>query len=151
MLKMSESEIRDELRKFISANPDWIEIIKGELHGRNSNGVFVVLRYLNTKQLQEIFEELVYFASTQSGHTLYFRNLILSLPHDWVLERIENFVEPILETGDYREYRGVLDLYWELDKGLAKKIADRAKKSDDYDIREAGLDFLEALNKYFGH
>jgi hypothetical protein len=45
-------------------------------------------------------------------------------------------------NGTYDEYRRFLELYIEIDTELTKKLAMRAIQSPDFDIREAGEDFL---------
>jgi hypothetical protein len=73
----------------------------------------------------------------------------LSLPREWVITNIEQFVEPLLEQGTYDEYRNVLALYWELDHKMMIGLAQRAMMNSDPDIREAGEDFLSKPPKTF--
>ena len=70
---------------------------------------------------------------------------ILSIPRDWVLEHIEELVQPIVEAEDDYEYRRLFEVYEKLDKTLAHELAQRALASPDSAISEAGEDFLERL------
>jgi hypothetical protein len=92
----------------------------------------------------------VFLASFSHGSIQAVRKLILSLPRDWVLSRIEEVAEPILRSGDYDEYRRLLELYFELDRELASRLAARARAQEDEDVREAGEDFLDRLGRETG-
>lgn len=86
--------------------------------------------------------ELVKFASFSHGSIQTVRDAILLIPKEEILARIEQIAEPILITGDYDEYRRLLELYILLDKELTRKLALRAANDPDPDIKEAGEDFL---------
>lgn len=69
------------------------------------------------------------------------------MSREWVLFNIEQTAEPLLAEGTYDEYRRLLELYLELDPKLTLKLAQRAKKHGDNDVREAGIDFINKLNE----
>jgi hypothetical protein len=93
-----------------------------------------------------LFDSLLDLASSSHAYMGEARELILSLPREWVLANVEKSAEPLLRRGDYSEYRGLLALYAELDHDLACRLARRAAEDSDEDIREAGEDFLEKLS-----
>jgi hypothetical protein len=102
-----------------------------------------LVRILSQEQKRALFPEWVYLASFGHGAITTAREAILSLPRDWVLERIDIVAEPYLQQGTYDEYRRFLELYRDLDPDRMRTLAHRALQSADPDIREAGEDFLE--------
>ncbi len=84
----------------------------------------------------------MFLAGFSHGSIRTVRELILSLPRDLVLGRIEQETEPLLREGTYDEYRRFLELYEHLDERLTANLARRAASHPDADIREAGEDYL---------
>lgn len=115
------------------------------LHGDIATALYVA-RNMKTEELVPLFEKFLFLASGSRGDVGAIRGIILSLPRDWVLSNIEKVAEPLLH-GDYADesYRRLLELYIELDKDLALKLAQRAAAHQDKEIQEAGQDFLEIL------
>ncbi|HEM7893107.1 hypothetical protein [Burkholderia cepacia] len=74
-------------------------------------------------------------SSYANGFTKEYRNLILELPRDWVMKNIEAEVDGVLVNEGYEEYRCLLELCCDLDRGLMIKFAKRALDSSDEDIR----------------
>jgi hypothetical protein len=72
---------------------------------------------------------------------------ILAIPREWVLQHIEDLAESLLQTEDEWEYRCLFEVYYSLDKTLARKLALRAISNLNPDIKEAGKDFLEQLDR----
>lgn len=132
---------------FFAEGTDRVSLVREALHlGRDKLTACHVLRQMKPRELEALFDVLVEWASTGHAMVHVFREAIVSLPRDWVLERIEGAAEPYLRTGTYDEYRRFLELYRELDDKLALKLARRAAAHPDEDIREAGEDFLEILS-----
>ena len=104
-------------------------------------------KVLTPAELKALFPQLVALASWDHGMVQAARDRILSLPRDWVLQHIEEVAEPLLQEGDYVEYRRFLELYVQLDPELAARLARRAAAHADSDVKEAGEDFLEALGR----
>ena len=84
----------------------------------------------------------MFLASFGHGSIEAVRDLILSLPRDWVINDIEREAEPLLQKGDYDEHRRFLELYELLDADMTQRLARRAAANPDPDIREAGEDHL---------
>lgn len=72
---------------------------------------------------------------------------ILTIPKEWVLQHIEHLAEPLLQAEDEWEYRRLFEVYYILDKSLARKLALRATNNPNPDIKEAGQDFSKQLNR----
>lgn len=105
-----------------------------------------VAALLKEEERKRLFPELLGVASFVSGSTLAARDLVLSLPKEWVLANVEEAAEPLLRDGSYEEYRALFEVYIRLDRSLAEKLAHRAAKETDEDIKEGGQDFLARLN-----
>ncbi|HEM7891384.1 MULTISPECIES: hypothetical protein [Burkholderia] len=101
----------------------------------------LVLSYPESERVV-FFRQLISMSSYVNGFTEECRNLILELPRDWVMKNIEAEVDGVLVNGGYEEYRCLLELCCELDRGLMIKFAKRALDSSDEDIKDAGADFL---------
>jgi len=91
---------------------------------------------------QELFGDLLALASFAHARIGDARKIILSLPHDWLLENIERYAEPLLGYEDDEEYRRLLELYSLIDRDLTLRLARRAAAHSAADINEVGEDFL---------
>ncbi len=119
-----------------------ILVMKHALMGRERSTAIYLLQYLKPTETVQLFNELVFLASFSHGAIQAVRDAILAMPRNFVVDTIEQAAEPCLENGTYDEYRRLLELYSSLDKALTKKLAERAIRHEDKDIREAGKDFL---------
>lgn len=135
------------LQEFISRDVDRVAIIKSALNSEDRVIAISLLRYLNVTDLKRLFDQLVFLSSFSHGAISTIREVILSMPRDWVLSNIESTAEKFLTNGTYDEYRRILELYNELDQDLTSKLARRAMSNSDDDIREAGEDFLLKLGE----
>jgi hypothetical protein len=128
--------------------PGLVELVRRGLHEPGERATALdVASHLRADELQELFPDLLALANFGHGFTERCRELIGSLPRPWVLAHIEHAVEPILADGSAEEFRALLDLLARLDAALARRLAGRALGSPDPDVREAGDDFLRALEK----
>lgn len=145
LVEAFESYLKAE-KEFFSSDVNRVQILKSALRGRDRLTALHLLRYINSQELLQLFDELVFLASFAHGGVKIVREIIESLPRSWVLENIETAAEPYLQNGSDDQYRRFLELYIGLDKEFARKLALRAKQSSDFDIREAGDDFLQKLD-----
>lgn len=100
---------------------------------------------LPMEERQQLLDALLALAIFSHGSTVYARDIILSMPHEWLLANIEMSAEPLLQNDDYEEYRGLFEIYVRIDRNLSLRLAHRAFAHSDVDIREAGEDFLKEL------
>lgn len=125
-----------------------IELVRQALHRPTERATALgIARLLNPQQRQALFPDLLSLASVGHGLTGASRDLILSLPRDWVLSTIDKTAEPILEQGGYEEYQRLLELYTELDRDSAVRLAQQAAAHSDPDVQETGRDFLKQLRE----
>src|SRR5687768_10306025 len=110
----SHKEISLASQAFLLGDVNRVLLMRQELYGRDNAVAFYFLTYLKKEELIELFDILVPLASTGHNSVLRVREVILSLPHDWVIKNIERFTEPLLAEGTEEEYRRFLELYFEL-------------------------------------
>jgi len=134
-------------QQFLSEEGDRVGLLKQALYtgGVERATALSVIPHLPLAERMQLFPDLVFFASSAHGSIQAFRDIILALPHDWLLAHIEREAEPLLREGTYDEYRRFLELYHQLDRDLTLKLARRATAQADEDIQEAGADFLDKL------
>jgi hypothetical protein len=124
---------------FIAEETNRVEILRRGLCG-NSTAKVVSLglaQYLETSEQLQLFDKLVALCIPIEYATRA-RQIVVSLPRDWVLSNVETVVDPILQDADQSAYRMILELYMLLDRRLAMKLAGRAVAQRDEIIKEAG-------------
>lgn len=134
-------------RAFYADGVDRVALVRQGLHSQDVATAMTVASRLSLEERLQLFDEWVAWASQSHGYARTAREIIRSLPRDWVLAHIEAAAEPLLENGTYDEYRRLLELYSELDPILTLRLARRAAKRPDADIQEAGEDFLGRFNR----
>lgn len=122
-----------------------VEVLREALHQGERGNLLAVARSLSTEELQQLFGEWVNLARCAHSPFEPAWKIILSLPREWVLERIEQEVEPILAKEEYDDYWMFLQLFDQLDRDLTFKLARRAIAHSDPDIHELGEDYLQKL------
>lgn len=146
-LSGNDEDLAEAINRFFANDIDRVAVLKQALRSKDRPTAVFLLPYLPVSELQELFNELIFLASFSHGAVQTIREAILSLPREWVLDRIEDATEPLLVSGTYDEYRRLLELYMEMDRRKAKKWALRAAANPDSDIREAGEDFLRRIEE----
>ncbi len=134
-------------QEFLAGNVNRVGLLRNAIHNQDRLYAIMMLKFLHTSEIQQLFDDLVFLASSSHGSVGAVRNAILSLPREWVLAKIEPLAEPFLQNGSSDEYRRFLELYIKLDQALAQRLALRAANQEDEDIREAGMEFLDKLNE----
>jgi hypothetical protein len=125
---------------------DKMTVLKKALQNPSERGTALrLLEYLDVEERQMLFNDLVDLASVAHSDIALVRQVILSLPKDWLLANIEASTEPLLENGTYEEYRRLLELYIDIDLSVGQRLVKRALEHEDPDIREVGED----MQKYF--
>ena len=133
------------LKEFFSKETDRIAILQRAFKKGDIAPALHVMQYMAPDELTTLFDELIHF-STSHGYAGSVREIILSLPRNWVLSNIEKTVEPHLVGATEDEYRRFLELYLLLDKDLTQRLIQRAINHPDNEIREVGRDFQNSLH-----
>jgi hypothetical protein len=84
--------------------------------------------------------------ATHIGNIRLGRESILSLPRDWVVERINDIAHQTLNLNDEWEFRRLLEIYELLDKNLFVSMCQFGKQCENLEIREAANDFTLCHN-----
>ncbi len=137
-------------REFFADGVDRIEMVRAGLslpQGNDAATAFHLLRHMKVGEQMQLFRELIHLARAAHGYFHPAWEVILSLPKDWVLARIEQEVDPILANEEETDYYMFLQLYDKLDRNLTLKLARRAASHADSQIRELGEDYLARLTE----
>jgi hypothetical protein len=131
--------------EFFRPGVDRVALIRGALKrpgGKDRMAAVALLQKMPLEEKQLLFPELIQLARSAHGPVGAVREIIASLPREWVLERIDALVEPILRNEEYDDYWMFLELYEKLDPVRAVRLARRAADSADAAIREFGVERL---------
>jgi hypothetical protein len=134
---------------FFAPGVDRVKLLREGFRYGDIATTMYLASYLSVSELKLLLPELVYVA-TAPGYAARVRKIILSLPLDWLLANIEETCEPILYSDDEEDFRRIFELYMEIDRELASRLAERAINHADELIREVGQDFLETLSSTRG-
>jgi hypothetical protein len=122
-----------------------IEAIRANYQGNRRLVVLMLLEFVAVADLKELLTFLLSHSISVHQYLFAFRAIILRIPRDWLAQNIETAAEPFLKEGDDETFRRFLELYFQIDSSLTRRLAERAVASSDADTREAGADFLEKL------
>jgi len=133
---------------FFQLEVDRVALVKDALRmagGNNRATAITLLQRMKAEEQKQLFPELIQLARAAHGPVRVVRDIILSLPRQWVLAQITAQVEAILRGEEYDDYWMFLELYQQLDPGLAVGLARRVANHADPDIRELGFRQLARL------
>ena len=138
----SETVYIENRQNFVRDCTNKIAIFQKALHTPTERGTALrLIEYLKTEERQLLFDDLVDLASVSHSDIQLCRQAILGLPKSWLIENIETSTAQILKNGTDEEYRRLLELYIEIDLGLAERLAKQALEHEDPDVCEVGEDF----------
>lgn len=138
----SETVYIESRQNFVRDCTNKVAIFHKALHSPAERGTALrLIEYLETEELQLLLNDLVDLASVSHSDIELCRQAILALPKSWLIENIETSTAQILKNGTDEEYRRLLELYIEIDLGLAGRLAKQALQHQDPDICEVGEDF----------
>ena len=148
-------ELVDQAHAYQQANQaffqncqDRLAVIKQALHHPTQRKVALdFCCYLTLEERQSLLDDLVALASVGHSDIEQVRQIILSLPQNWLLNNIENGANQVLEKATDEEYRRLLELYVKIHISITRKLIKQALNSDDLDICEVGQDFDDYLKK----
>lgn len=135
--------------EFLTSKIDRLKLLREGLRRGDIAVTLTLASSLNLSELSQLLPELVLF-STSHGYARKARELILSLPKEWLLEHIESISEPILQANEEEDFWRILELYFEIDPQLTENLAKRAINHSDEYIREAGQYFWGKLSTNSG-
>ena len=134
------------MRQFLADDTDRVAFLRQGLRDNTHVGMMSqrILRNLKAVEALQLLPEILYAYCylTSDGDLQQPRDLVLSLPREAVLAKIEEAAEPLLVSSTENEYRRLLELYKQLDVALTQRLAKQALQSGDAEVKEAGEDYL---------
>ena len=97
---------------------------------------------LEVEQRKTLLPELLAIACHVGPYIFRSRDVIMSLPAEWLVKNIEHVASPILENGDEEAYRRILELYARIDAGLTRRLAEQAVSHSSPQVQDVGKEFL---------
>lgn len=129
---------------FSKCRDSLVELIQNRLNIDRVTAINLV-PLLTVDERKLLFDDILSLASFGHGLIGSVRDVILSMPSDWLLANIEKSAEPLLGLNDLEVYGRLLEFFVEIDRDLALRLARRAAAHADGDIREAGEHFIDIL------
>jgi len=131
---------------FTNENVDRVALVRYALRTGELATAFTAARYMREAEILELFPEWLDWAIHSQNYFDSAFEIIMQLPHEWVLQHIEATAEPLLKGANHDEYSALLSLYSHLDYGLAMQLAQRMETHPDPEVQERGSEFLEELH-----
>ncbi len=73
------------------------------------------------------------------------RQALWSIERKWLISRIEDAAEPLIQLGNEWEYRRLIELYWHIDALLVSRLAQRGQNHKNQEIHFTALECIEKL------
>jgi hypothetical protein len=120
-----------------------VEVVRWAFKNQQVRAALEATELMKPEERKELVDILIGFTYSAGRWREFVTKLILEIPHDWLTENIEKYTEPILDQfEDYTDYSGFLWVLHEIDQKLAIRLAERAARSSNYDVREIGESYL---------
>ncbi len=139
-------DLSQALKEFFSQGRERVSLVREGFAQGDIPAALYVSRYMAVSELCQLFNELIHI-SISPAYAGTAREIILLLPKEWILSHIEEVVEPILQHDTEEEFRRIFELYLNLEKTLAYRLAERAINHPNKEIKEAGEDFFYILSQ----
>ena len=107
--------------------------------------VLLLRDYVPVEDLKALLPFLLSNAESVHQYLFAFRTIILRIPREWLMAHIEEAAQSILKDGDDETYPRLIELYIQIDRSLAIRLANQAIASVDAETRAVGSEFLEIL------
>lgn len=135
------------LSDFFQSSVDRVQLVRRALATAGGNRAIAVrlLQRMDRTEQQQLFPELIQLARAVHGPIGTVREIIRSLPREWVLTHIDAEIGQILDQDKddvYDDYWMFLELYTGIDHARALSLARRAAVHHDPDVQELGADWL---------
>lgn len=149
-LRKASGQFDAALRAFLRPEIDRVAVIRYNLEQRLhvDTTLYNIAQYMPSAELFQLFDHLVSRAMTE-GSFQAFQKIIVGLPREEVLARIEAEAEPWLEES--ADYEILFHLYVQLDNALTDRLVQKALNSPDPDIRRYGQILADDLREYGYH
>lgn len=130
-----------------------VTILRHELIEGDRFTALKVMSHLSLEEVKQLFPTLVWLTFSHHSDTISVFKLILSLPHEWIVNTLGDAVkeqyaeDEHAEPGDkYTGYATIMDILKEKDYQAALDLAEKAIGDPDAELQRAAAEFL-ASNK----
>lgn len=145
----AENEYEQAKRYFFKHCSDVLEVIRKALHIPYRRGTALrLIKHLSNEDHKALLYELVEEASIGHSDIQLVRDVILSLPNEWLREHIEAPIDKVLSNGGEEEYRRLIELCISIDSNLVEKLKKQALAHPNEEVREAGEEAYEVHRGY---
>ncbi len=153
---MSKEEFDLARRSFLSNSQERSAILKSYLgseppgdYGDTGTRVAIgMVQELTEEELKSLLPQLIYRMCNLRLRSLDFiRAPLLSLPHQWLADHVEEAADLVLQTGLEVECGILLAFCRKVDLGLYQRVARKAAQSTDQEVRELGRNALEQVGE----
>jgi hypothetical protein len=140
-----DTYISERMRLHATFRAEFPALVAAALEGssRDVTLAFELLPGMTVEERQGLLRQLVELCSDQSAGRA--KAAILDLPNDWLRDNVEAAAERLLAGSDYLDWANLLALVSRIDPGVEKRIAERAARHADSEIRELGDEHLRRL------
>jgi hypothetical protein len=118
-----------------------LALVSRALYSPDAAVAFDIASTLTPEEKRTLLPKLLNLCS--SGHAGNAKEMILEMPHDWLVENIEAASEPTLALNDFLDWVNILEVYDRIDQRLGRRLAERMIAHSDPDLKEWGAEFLE--------
>lgn len=138
----AENEYEQAKWYFFKHCSDVLGTLRKALHIPYRRGTTLrLIKHLNIEDHKALLHDLVEEASIGHSDIQLVRDVILSLPNEWLREHIEAPIQKVLSNGGEEEYRRLIELCISIDSNLVERLSKQALAHSNEDIKEVGGDY----------
>lgn len=108
---------------------------------------WVYIERLKAEELKELFDRLLSAACQTSNLIAFAIPILLRLPKQWLLEHLDNRIQPFIAKYQSEAYIAIIEIYKRLDLGKALEWTKKAAADNDEHIKQIGNDYLAEFRK----
>jgi hypothetical protein len=108
---------------------------------------WVYIERLKAEELKALFDRLLSAACQTSNLIAFAIPILLRLPKQWLLEHLDNRIEPLMTKYQSDAYIAIIEIYKRLDLGKALEWTKKAHSHTDPHIKQVGDDFMAEFRK----
>lgn len=125
-----------------------IPLIKNSLQNYKEYRIALeVVKHLPPKLQIQLFDELYMWAIESETKSSFNKaqEIILSLPRDWLIEKLQEKAKEILNSVEPEITTDMLTIFFEADKSIARLLVEKALRNEDKYSQSVGKHFLALL------
>jgi hypothetical protein len=137
----SHREFIESIDRTISTADDIVELVTSGLQGNvpTQMAAIEMTRRCPVEVRKKLLPALLRCSRSINAPVV---SVILTLPQKWLVEQIEEVLDPLLDGADHIDYDFFLQLFDRIDLALAKRLAQHTLSNSDPDVREMASEYL---------